>query len=364
MKTNIFVPDRIRVGFNNRSDTYTGQLAYIIYFDAKGKLRKETSWQNWRDKKIEPAEFQNKPTSGFVLNKNAGGGSSYDWFVRQTYIRVYDPRGFEFEITVPNLLFILENTSSIKGKGLEGEFVYGWDGTELVLIPTSSPEYKECVKYTEMFTKPEKISTKKLMLGGTYRTKTGTDLIYLGRFEKFVPEGDKDAGRSLGKHYVFRHTNENKLKEFTWKTLEMMKSISGRIVKTVSETPVPNYADLVDELYTISTFSPIDETKTTFVPYTVESLSERLGRAYCYYGFVVYKNGHEYVIRNRQQGTDNDRQVYFYDRNRERNTGFCMFKSSAAVYTIPEVIEKFKPMMRQRFLASGHKYEEGARYDA
>ena len=124
MNTTIFLPKTIKVGYQNRSDTYTGRLAYVIYYDQQNKLRKERSWEGWRDNKIEPQEFSNEPTSGFVLNKKVGG---YDtgWNHRQTYTRVYDPRGFEFEITIPNLLYILENANSIKGKGLEGDFIYG-----------------------------------------------------------------------------------------------------------------------------------------------------------------------------------------------------------------------------------------------
>jgi hypothetical protein len=48
------------------------KLTYIIYYDEKGKLRKETSWNNWRDKEIENDKFKNIPTSGFVLNKKVG----------------------------------------------------------------------------------------------------------------------------------------------------------------------------------------------------------------------------------------------------------------------------------------------------
>ena len=51
MKTSIFVPNKIHVGYQERSDTYTGRLAYVIYTDEKGKLRKENSWNGWRDKK-------------------------------------------------------------------------------------------------------------------------------------------------------------------------------------------------------------------------------------------------------------------------------------------------------------------------
>ena len=86
---------------------------------------------------------------GFVLNKKVGG-DKYNWNPRQTYTRVYDPRGFEFEIDINNLLYILENTSCIKGKGLEGEFVYGWDGKDLVLLPVGTIDYKECKARTEI----------------------------------------------------------------------------------------------------------------------------------------------------------------------------------------------------------------------
>ena len=73
MKANIFIPKKINVGFQNRDDTYTGKLAYVIYYDEKGKLRKEKSWNSWRDQNIPNEEFDNVPISGFVLNKRAGG---------------------------------------------------------------------------------------------------------------------------------------------------------------------------------------------------------------------------------------------------------------------------------------------------
>ena len=52
MNNNIFIPKQINIGFQERNDTYTNKLAYVIYFDEKGKLRKELSWEGWRDKNI------------------------------------------------------------------------------------------------------------------------------------------------------------------------------------------------------------------------------------------------------------------------------------------------------------------------
>ena len=89
MKSSIFIPKTINVGYQNRSDTYTGKLAYVIYYDEKGKLRKETSWNSWRDENIPNEEFENVPTSGFVLNKRAGGvEESWGWNARKTYCRI------------------------------------------------------------------------------------------------------------------------------------------------------------------------------------------------------------------------------------------------------------------------------------
>ena len=39
MKSNIFIPKTINVGYRNRDDTYTGKLAYVIYYAEKCKLR-------------------------------------------------------------------------------------------------------------------------------------------------------------------------------------------------------------------------------------------------------------------------------------------------------------------------------------
>ena len=56
----IFIPDKIRAGFNEREDCYTKKLAYVIYYDKLGKIRKEASFNSWRDKNIEVLEALNE----------------------------------------------------------------------------------------------------------------------------------------------------------------------------------------------------------------------------------------------------------------------------------------------------------------
>lgn len=95
---------KLVVGFNNRIGTYTGKIGYVIYYDAMNKLRKESSCNSWRDHKIDPLYINNEPVEGFVLNKRVGGER---WSQRMTFARILDPRGFEIEISIDNLLYIL-----------------------------------------------------------------------------------------------------------------------------------------------------------------------------------------------------------------------------------------------------------------
>ena len=187
------IPEELRVGYQKRKDTYSGKLAYVTYLNNKGEIAKSGSWNSWRDKEIKVGEFKNEPLEGFVLNRRVGGYKS-GWNFRQTKCRVYDPRGFEVEISIENLLYILQECTSTKGKGIEGEFVYAWDGKELVLLPICSEDYKSSI---EMKNKQEKIKTKDLKIGALYHGKEHEQLIYIGKFDwyswKFTEENNGDG---------------------------------------------------------------------------------------------------------------------------------------------------------------------------
>jgi hypothetical protein len=246
MKQKLFIPKTIKVGFQNRKGTYTGRLAYVIYFDQTGKLRKEVSWNSWRDNKIDPVEADNVPTEGFVLNKKAGGLSYSRWNSRNTYIRVHDPRGFEFEISVANLLFILSECDCNKGKGLEGKFVYAWEGTELVLLPVGTEEYREANVFTDL--SGQKIKTKDLTVGATYKNKDMEDLLYMGRHKYYFCindydySGNPDKQKKNAKGWCSKHIFHDGEK-FRVMDTHMMK-----LAAIVTEEWPDNYAELVDEL--------------------------------------------------------------------------------------------------------------------
>jgi len=238
-------------------------------------LRKEISWNSWRDYKIEPQEFPNEPTSGFVLNKKVGDYKS-DWNHRQAYCRVYDSRDFEFEITIENLLYILENTSSIKGKGLEGEFVYGWDGKDLIMIPVDSPDYKEMVEINNLRHEKKKFDSKNMILGATYKTNQNYELIYLGRYY----ENNDDNKES--KSYFF-YDRDNK-----WSKITTIKSLTGNIIDIVDENCVDDYADLIDKLLKSSYYSTREQKYDEYKDYTLSEFKENLNKhAYSYHRYYI-----------------------------------------------------------------------------
>lgn len=352
MKNNIFLPKTIRVGCQKREGTYTGKLAYIIYIDQKGKVRKETSWEQWRDTTIEPEDWYNVPTGGFVLNKKVGGDSWSGWNHRQTYCRVYDPRGFEFEINVENLLYVLENTSSIKGKGLEGEFVYGWSGTELILIPTSSSDYVELASFNEVLHDQKKFKGTDMIVSATYQTKDNNELVYMGRFDYFEYSWRDEKCNPKGKMYFFSTLDGE--------SMVFVKTLSAKIISCVSEECVSNFTDLFDALEGCKNYSPIDTTKDVQVPYPVEEFKELFDHCWSRVTpFVsvtteLYRasepiNYNREISKLSQYSYNFSRWGGSWDSPRKRN--------DIVLGTFEEFVENYKPYYINRHLVNGKFYK-------
>lgn len=271
----IFMPKKIKVGYQTRNDTYTKKLAYVIYYDEKGILRKENSWRSWIDKNIKDDEFENISLEGFVLNKKVGDYNLGNFETRHAYIRVYDPRGFEIEITVNNLLYILENCNCIKGKGLEGKFCYGWNGTDLILLPENSLLYKESEKYTNSIFNPEKIKSKELKIGKIYTLKNNYKYVYLGQYKNYFKHY-KDFSTYVDKkiHYYLSVEKIDKLlqnKDYSF-YLD-----SGSSFKPISDCEEFIDSDVLSELIKIVEENVgVNFTGNARIYYSLKELKEKL----------------------------------------------------------------------------------------
>lgn len=179
--TSFNIPEEIHVGFQQRGDTYKDRLAFVTYKDTLGQLKSEKSWNGWRDEQIDPQVSANEPREGFILNRNGGG--SWGHFDRAEFVRVYDPLGFEIEISIDNLMKIILHNGISKGNGIEGKLVYAWEQgkRKLSLLPETCEEYVNYVKSKVDISNIIPFKKGDLKEGFKYLFKNGKCLTYLGK---------------------------------------------------------------------------------------------------------------------------------------------------------------------------------------
>lgn len=275
------------------------------------------------DPKIKPFEFDNVPMEGFVLNRKAGGNNT-GWNHRNTYCRVYDPRGFEFEITIPNLLYILENSNSIKGKGLEGKFIYGWDGTELVLVPEQSPEFIEMISFTEL--QDMKVSKKELIPGGIYINSNNIKLTYMGEGFEYSSYYRKF---SSSKKLWFHKKGYLDHDEFINCNIKSIKKYTGENNE--------NYANLMDKLEESTRYFNGDKnSKYVEIENPYEKLTEQLNN--------YYHKSYYIKVNNKFLKIKIKKNFYYYDYGcdydvviKNENEKFKSIKDILNKYTLWEI---------------------------
>lgn len=248
MKTKLFIPTKIRIGFQNRYDTFTGKLAYIIYYDEKGKIRKEKSFTSWRDHNIDVLELENKPRSGYILNK--GIQRSGHWSSGRSVIRVYDDRDFEFEISVENLIGLLMY-SDVSKRDIIEECIFAWSGSDLILLPINSIEYQESIEYTAK--QSMKVSARDLVEGRRYsQKKSDTILTYIGYYKWHDKPNYNTCHEFIGKRHVFHNGRD------------FIRYQPGNLASEFDSEIDPNFSNLVEKFENSFYFQPIVEFKLDF----------------------------------------------------------------------------------------------------
>lgn len=293
MQDKLYIPTELHVGQQDRAGTYTGRLGYIVYKDAKGKLRKEKSWNGWRDHKIDPVITDNEPMTGFTLNKGIARGG-YDWYSQRTEkVRVYDPRGFEFEISIDNLLGVLMH-SDVSKRDIVQACVYAWAGTELVLLPTNTEDYEASSKHTSKQTM--KVGARELVVGHTYELKSGKEnVVYVGKYTIF---GDKNSNGDRNNRYeVVSKTQVEKKNQHIFYHLENkqfeVKAPTTYIAQVVSEEMHPEFAEVVDKFFKQKMSQKIKSLRV--IPKQFKDMSEYKGNEYYQQHYGPERQGYYYV---------------------------------------------------------------------
>lgn len=387
MKSTIYIPKKIKIGFQNREDTYTGKLGYVIYYDEKGKLRKETSWESWRDKNIEPLELDNVPMEGFVLNKKAGDYNSGWGNHRMAYTRVYHPNGgWEFEITIENLLYILEHCTSTKGKGLEGELILGWDGKNHVLLPVDSSDYKAISEYSKKKGEQFKLGARTVKVGATYLTKENQEWVYMGRFHDYetsykknieLPNGDFYYAQNKSEKTKFFFVSINSDGEYR---LHIETGNWHKFIAELDDSPHEQYADMYSFMERDLHFSPVNIESTAYTPFTLEEFENYINKCFkrdedgsfkytwssaslttkttgkLQHIKLEYNKNREVFYVEVIHLTQEDYVPYYaYGEKRMRDVKHYY---KAILGSLEDVYEKLEPMYQTLYLENGCKYKE------
>lgn len=127
-------------------------------------------------KQPKPVVLKNEPLAGFRLLDEIKRDSS--WGSGNVKWRVEDPRGFELEISSPNLMQIL-SCSVVDGGEILDRCMWARQGKDNVLVPVSSEVYKTAVENTQRA--GTSVSTRNLKLGSTVVLQNGVRGRYYGK---------------------------------------------------------------------------------------------------------------------------------------------------------------------------------------
>ena len=200
-------PDKHYVGFQSRPSRDEVPLGFMTPdgTDKAAVKRKATvdSWsrgygydgQNVAQNKLPAQTYDNKPMVGFKLGRNVRHG--YGWGQGNVKWRIEDPRGFELEITSPNLAQILGFCTIQEGEILE-QCIWARMGNENILVPVNSDVYTNAIKNTERMAKSA--SLKDLKIGDSAVFHNGDQGIYYGVY--FVTSRAHDYNGGRQDHYV------------------------------------------------------------------------------------------------------------------------------------------------------------------
>lgn len=250
----VFIPKKLKVGYQSRQDTFTGKLAYINYENDKKVWALDKSWKNWV--KEEQIDFiDNEPISGFIINRSKTRYASFAG--KSVNIRIYHPNGFEFEISPDNLCAVISH-SDISHSYISQECILGWEGGRVLLIPTNSDVYQSALKDTKY--KLSKFEDD-FVFANSYIAKKSTkdNLIYLGKEQAFTHDiqtwtsSEKYIQISTSpkrKGNLFYNTNK---KSYEYKTASQIAEASNPIPLEEAQNLLSNFKTnpLYQDIYSL-----------------------------------------------------------------------------------------------------------------
>lgn len=193
--------DKNFVGIDHtREDITVAPLAFLTPYEdnAAGKKRRDSvrQWlngyywvpeQNKVEKNTETRIVDNKPKTGFKVVAFADRYSTSNKLAR-----IFDPDGFELEISIANLIDLMLFTTIEYGE-IKSELIWARDGANNWLLPTDTDMFRRALREGQ---------TLEAEIGDRVIGNHGNEYVYLGRghiqnifpagTERFVPVDELD----------------------------------------------------------------------------------------------------------------------------------------------------------------------------
>jgi hypothetical protein len=149
-------------------------LGFVSYRDAgTNQIHHKSSMDKWGDKNMLRFSYINEPTTGFRVV-----GFVSRWSTSNKFIRIEDPRGFQFEVSIDNFVDLLRETTVVNAI-IQDKVVYGWDDAGISLYKENSKKYLEGKENFEDITSPT-VSMRSINIGNIIKLKNGKTVQYCG----------------------------------------------------------------------------------------------------------------------------------------------------------------------------------------
>lgn len=164
------------VGFTDyRYEGDVVPFAYMTHYEDNAAGRKrQAQVDGWSRGKMKSVIIENKPMIGFRVSR---GLRRLGWSHHATSVRIEDPRGFEVDISVSNMMMLTDNNLLENGEILR-ECVWGRDGGMNVLLPVNSQPYLQATENTERMA--SHVNSRTVQLGDAVLLKNGLKGRYMG----------------------------------------------------------------------------------------------------------------------------------------------------------------------------------------
>jgi len=177
----IKIPQTVYVGFQGRRAVDEVPLGFMTPYDETkaGQKRQQTvdQWaKGWgSNKTFNSVTLENVPMIGFKIGRAIRRSRS--WGGNASYVRIEDPRGFELEISIENMVMVMDQNIVEDGEIMQ-ECVWGRDGGKNILLPTNSEPYQASLNTTKRLNAV--LSLKDVKPGSKVKLVTGETGIYYG----------------------------------------------------------------------------------------------------------------------------------------------------------------------------------------